>query len=113
MSAWKRDLRTALIWAVAVAGALDAMIYVINPDHHPTLADVLFAAQFPGWFACAVLLPGSFESIDTVNFIAIGVPVNAVTYALMLFGGLRFRHRAGKRRRCEFQIIYRILEHAS
>jgi hypothetical protein len=75
---------------MAFAGALLGLSFAINPDRHEVLFGLLQFAQFPGWFVCAYLLPGSFESINTTNYIEIAVPVNAALYALILFFALRF-----------------------
>jgi hypothetical protein len=80
---------------MAFAGALLGLSFAINPDRHEVLFGLLQFAQFPGWFVCAYLLPGSFESINTTNYIEIAVPVNAALYALILFFVLRSRHRVG------------------
>lgn len=53
----------------------------------------MFIASYPGWIACAVLLPGSFESTSTANYVGIAVPVNAAFYATIVFAALRLLSR--------------------
>jgi CTP-dependent riboflavin kinase len=89
VSSWKRHFWTAVFAGFLVSGALSGLSFVINPDYHEALFRLLWFAQFPGWLACAVLLPGSFESINTTNYIEIAVPVNAALYGMIIFAALR------------------------
>ncbi|HKW64332.1 MAG TPA: hypothetical protein VJN89_17400 [Candidatus Acidoferrum sp.] len=90
---WERHIWIAVVAGAAVSGVLFAFNFAMNPDHHPALSNVLFTAQYPGWIAAAFLLPGSFESANTANFIAIAVPVNAALYATLIFAALRLQAR--------------------
>ena len=88
---WKSHFWIAAVAGPAVSGVLFALNFAMNPDHHPALSNVLFTAQYPGWIAAAFLLPGSFESTNTANFIGIAAPVNAALYATVIFALLRLR----------------------
>jgi hypothetical protein len=79
----------ALIGGIAVAGPLSGLNFVINPDSNPTISNVVFTAQYPGWLACAYLLPGSFETSTTASYIMIAIPVNAAFYTIVIFAALR------------------------
>ena len=93
MSSRKRHFWTAIAAGVVVSGALLGLSFAVNPDHHRALNSLLFMAQYPGWIACVALLPGSFESVSTTNYVAIAVPLNAVLYATIIFAGLRLLSR--------------------
>jgi len=90
---WKRDIWIAVVGGTVASGGLFALSFAIHPDHHPALSNLLFMAQYPGWMACVVLLPGSFESVSTTNYIGIALPANAILYAIAILGALRLIRR--------------------
>lgn len=95
MSSWKRHLWIAVIGGIAVSGALFGLNFAISPGYHPALSRIVFTAQYPGWIACAYLVPGSFEGATATDYIAIAMPVNAALYAIFIFVALRlFSHKA-------------------
>jgi len=90
---WKRHLWAAIIAGLSVSLTLGRLNFKVHPDHHRALSNLLFVAQYPGWFACARLLPGSFESMSTTNYVGIAVPTNAAFYAIVIFTALRLLSR--------------------
>ena len=98
MSDWKRHFWIAIIGGIAVSGALFCLNFAIDPAYHPTLGRIVSAAQFPGWIACAVVLPGSFESSNTASYVGIAVPVNAALYATVILVTFDCWRWAGGRR---------------
>jgi hypothetical protein len=97
VSRWKRHLWIATVAGLLLSGALGGINLVTSPDRHPALSRVAFFVQFPGWLALAYILPGSFESINTANYLAVAVPVNAVLYTILIFVILRVFRRKTRR----------------
>lgn len=84
--------RVRHFWIACLYGIVTSVVLLrlyagVNPDHHPVAGRIVFIAQFPGWLACAYLLPGSFESTSLAHYVEIGIPVNAAVYAIIIFLG--------------------------
>ena len=88
-----RHLRTSVTTGLLVSAALGLLMSSIDPDQWPIVGRVIFAAQFPGWLAACVLIPGSFESLNTAYYIAIAIPANTIVYAILTLAVVRVSHR--------------------
>jgi hypothetical protein len=75
------SVTTGIIFAVA----LWPLVGFVNPDQWPILSRAIFTAQFRGWLAACALVPGSFETLKTAQYVAIAIPVNAIVYAILAF----------------------------
>jgi hypothetical protein len=83
------SVTTGIIFAVA----LWPLVGFVNPDQWPILSRAIFTAQFRGWLAACALVPGSFETLKTAQYVAIAIPVNAIVYAILAFAVFRMSDR--------------------
>ena len=85
----KRHLWIAVLSGVAIAAALMALNFNIDPDRHGVISRLGLIAQFPGWFLC-VLLRG-IHSATTTDYVVIAIPINSAFYASIILVALRLR----------------------
>jgi|307.fasta_scaffold290797_2 hypothetical protein len=80
-----RHFSMAFVAGIAVALVSFGFTFAISPDSHPALSNLLFTAQYPGWLLCAHVIPGSFESSGTENYLALTVLVNIGFYTTVFY----------------------------
>jgi hypothetical protein len=80
-----RNFSMALVGGIVVASVLFGLTFAIDPGRHPALSNLLFTALYPGWFLCGYVIPGSFESSGTENYLVLTVLANSAFYTTLFY----------------------------
>lgn len=85
--------RKSTVWIALVAGFAVSMSFFallwITPDHW----NIFYLLQWPGFFILW-LQPGSIESTTMTQYGFIGLPINGVIYASIIYVFLRLTRRS-------------------